>query len=145
MMHISYGWTSPAVKARRKNRTRRAWKDSHAKKFKPGTLFQMLDKDYRYKGKCFGIGRIVSVHKEPIADMPDSDYEAEGFAYLHANPHLVPKSMPIDVSPEGFRAWRDSGEVYYTVTFEIVALFEETALEAIVVTDKPYHAGMRYE
>ncbi len=39
MMHISFGWTSPAVKARRKAKTRRDWKDSHAKKFKPGDLF----------------------------------------------------------------------------------------------------------
>jgi len=127
MMHISFGWTSPAVKARRKTKTRRNWKDSHARKFKPGDLFKMYDKDPRYKGVCFGIGRIVSLHKEPIADMPDSDYEAEGFAYLHANPHLVPKSMPIDVSPEGFNAWRDSGEIYYTVEFAIVELYQEAA------------------
>ena len=127
MMHISFGWTSPAVKARSKTRTRRNWKDSHAKKFRPGGLFKMYDRDPRYKGVCFGIGRIVSLHKEPIANMPDSDYEAEGFAYLHANPHLVPKSMPIDVSPEGFNAWRDSGEIYYTVEFDIIELFQAAA------------------
>jgi hypothetical protein len=34
---------------------------------------------------------------------------AEGFAYLYQNPYLIPKSMPIDVSPEGFNTWRDSG------------------------------------
>jgi hypothetical protein len=128
MMHISYGWTSPAVKARRKTMTRRDWKDSHAKKFKPGDLFKMYDKDPRYKGKCFGVGRIVSLHKEPIADMPDSDYEAEGFAYLFQNLHLVPKSMPIDVSPEGFNAWRNNGATYYTVEFEIMELFQEEAV-----------------
>ena len=125
MMHISYGWTSPAVKARRKGVTRRDWKDSHAKKFRPGDLVIADDGDLRYGGKSFGIVRIVSLHKEPIADMPDSDYEAEGFAYLFENPHLVPKSCPIDVSPEGFNAWRDSGAVYYTVRFEIVELYQE--------------------
>jgi len=124
MMHISFGWTSPAVKARYKDTTRRDWKDSHAKKFKPGDLVNAYDKDPRYGGVCFGIIRIKSLFKEPIADMPDSDYEREGFAFLFQNPHLVPKSMPIDVSPEGFNAWRDSGETYYTVRFEIVELYQ---------------------
>ena len=127
MMHISFGWTSPAVKARRKGATRRDWKDSHAKKFKPGDLFKMYDKDPRYGGVCFGLGSIRSIFKEPIADMPDSDYEDEGFAFLFQNLHLVPKSMPIDVSPEGFNAWRDSGAIYYTVTFDIIELFQEAA------------------
>lgn len=127
MMHISFGWTSPAVKARRKTVTRRSWKDSHAKKFYPGDMVKAYDKDPRYGGVCFGLIRIKSLHKAPIADMPDSDYEAEGFAYLHENPHLIPKSIPFDVSSEGFRVWRESGETYYTVAFEIVELFQEEA------------------
>ena len=58
--------------------------------------------------------------KEPLANMPGSDYEAEGFAYLAEHPELIPDSMPIGVTREGFQEWRESGEEMYVVRYEYV-------------------------
>ena len=125
MLIISYGWTSAAFKAGRKTVTRRDWKPTHAAKFKKGTLAAAWDKDPRYGGQKIGIVRILEdVEYEAMADMPDSDYEAEGFAYLNDHPELVPDSMPIDISPEGFEAWRQSGGAKAVVRFEEVKLIK---------------------
>jgi len=121
MMMISFGWTAEAVKARRKTCTRRTWKDSHVKRFKKGDVVQAFDKDRRYKGQQISLIRLTADPvKEPLASMPASDYEAEGFAYLNEHPELVPKSMPYDVSPAGFEAWRKSGETMWVIRFEYV-------------------------
>lgn len=118
---VSFGWTAAAFIARRKTVTRRDWKASHIKKFKAGKVFAGYDKDPRYGGKLIGIARMIEdAHMEPMAKMPASDYEAEGFVYLNEHPELVPDSMPIDVSPEGFEAWRNSGGENAVVRFEIL-------------------------
>ena len=123
MLIISFGWTSAAFVAGEKDVTRRDWKPIHAAKFKKGTLAAAWDKDPRYGGKKIGVIRITEdVKYEAMADMPDSDYAAEGFAYLHKHPELVPASMPIDVSPKGFEAWRQSGGKKAVVRFEEVEL-----------------------
>jgi hypothetical protein len=54
--------------------------------------------------------------------MPDEDYVREGFHFLYEHPSLLPKSMPFDVSPAGFRAWRQSGGSMWVLRFEITAL-----------------------
>lgn len=59
---------------------------------------------------------------EPMINMPDSDYEAEGFAYLNENKHLLPKSMPYDVSLAGFRDWQNDGSSLWVVRFEMVEI-----------------------
>ena len=128
MLIISFGWIAPAILARRKTKTRRDWKPSHRAKFRAGRIVAAYDKDPRYGGKKIGEIRLTSdARLEAMSCMPDEDYEAEGFAYLNDHPDLVPKSMPIDVSPEGFNAWRESGESMTVVEFEIVSLEEEKA------------------
>ena len=123
MIIISFGWTSAAFLARAKTVTRRDWKPAHVKKFKGGTLAAAYDKDPRYGGKQIGVIQITEdVEYELMADMPDTDYQAEGFAYLHEHPELVPASMPIDISREGFEAWRNSGGSKAVVRFEIISL-----------------------
>jgi hypothetical protein len=63
--------------------TRRAWKDSHAKKFinafHKNKLVKALDKDIRWGGKQIGWCRLKSApYKEKLCDMPPSDLKAEG-------------------------------------------------------------------
>jgi hypothetical protein len=123
MIIVSFGWTAPAFRAREKTVTRRDWKPSHVKKFKKGRLFAAYDKDPRYGGKSMGVARVLEdAYLEPMSHMPDADYEKEGFAYLAKHPELVPKSMPIDVSREGFEAWRMSGGSKTVLRFEIVSM-----------------------
>jgi hypothetical protein len=118
-MIISFGWTSAAVRARVKRCTRRAWKESHARKFKQGDLVRAFDKDPRCGGREICIIRLTcDPYLEPTCLMPLSDYEAEGFRYLAENPHLVPDSMPYDVSIAGFEAWRQSDATMWVIRFE---------------------------
>jgi len=63
--------------------TRRAWKDSHAKKFisafHQNKLVKALDKDIRYGGKQISWCRLLCApYKEQLAAMPDEDLQAEG-------------------------------------------------------------------
>lgn len=124
MKIISFGWTWPALLADgnlQKTVTRRDWDAKYAASFKAGELIQAYDRSPRFKGKQIATIRLIMApYLEPISDMPDSDYEAEGFAYLATNRHLLPKSMPYDVSREGFDTWRKSGERLWVIRFERV-------------------------
>lgn len=123
-MDLSFGWTWPAVAAREKTRTRRFWKEVHARKFRQGMIVNGIDKDRRAGGRPFcTIEILVAPYLQPLSEMPDSDYEAEGFAYLDAHRYLIPRSMPITVTREGFNAWRQGGGTPYVVEFKIIELF----------------------
>lgn len=82
MKIISFAMTTDALKAGRKTVTRREWKDSHAARFKPGEIVEAWTAGPHRGGKPFGTIRIVSVTKEPTRFIPDSDWDAEGFAYM---------------------------------------------------------------
>ncbi|MEG4997700.1 hypothetical protein [Microcoleus sp. B4-D4] len=78
---ISFGKTLPYLTC--KTVTRRAWKNSHAKKFinafQQNKLIKALDKDIRYKGKQIGWCRLLCApYKEQLSVMPDADLQAEG-------------------------------------------------------------------
>ncbi len=131
MKIISYGWTWPALAAGRKTCTRRAWTPEYAKRFHAGELVQPYDRSPRFRGKqiiSMQTGKPLLVKLiakptfEPMINMPDSDYEAEGFAYLNENKHLLPKSMPYDVSLAGFRDWQNDGSSLWVVRFKMVEL-----------------------
>ncbi len=129
MRIISFGWTWPALLAEgplQKTVTRRAWDGDYAKCFKAGDIVQAYDKSPRFNGKKIATLRLtVDPYYEAVSDMPDGDYEAEGFAYLDANRGLLPKKMPYDVSRAGFDAWRRTGERLWVVRFENVSSKEK--------------------
>lgn len=126
-MILSFGYTAPALLAGAKTVTRRDWKATHADRFKRlhvalGWVAEAYDRSTRVGGHHIADILVQTVQGPlPVGLMPDSDYEAEGFAWLHANGHTPPKSAPFpDFSREGFDAWRRSGAVLYVVRFELV-------------------------
>ncbi len=123
-MDISFGYTWPAAVAGRKTKTRRYWKASHAKKFRAGMEIVGIDRDRRAGGQpILRLSLTIDPYLQPISEMPDSDYEAEGFAYLNENKHLIPMSMPYNVSRAGFEEWRRNGSTPYVVEFKILEVF----------------------
>ena len=100
MLHVSFAMTADAYADRSKTETRRFWKDSHALKFKPGTLFMGITKDFRAGGKRMHPSRVVFCHKERLGDMSEDSFIREGGtrywhdreAYIDAmgSPDLVP-------------------------------------------------------
>ena len=80
---ISFAWTTPAILARRKTCTRRQWGYEYARRWHEGDLAAAYDRQPRYRGKQIEtIILTCDPYLETTDLMPDSDYEAEGFAYL---------------------------------------------------------------
>lgn len=83
MLLISFAWTTPALLAARKTRTRRQWRLSHVEKYHAGDLVAAYDRLPRVHGKKIALIRLT---KDPYltntADLTDEDWKAEGFAYL---------------------------------------------------------------
>lgn len=123
MKIMSFAWTTPALIAGKKTCTRRAWKADYARRFKKGDSIAAYDRSPRFGGHQVATIRLTcDPCYEPMVDMPDSDYEKEGFAYLNENRHLLPKSMPYDVSPAGFRDWQNDGSSMWVIRFEMVEI-----------------------
>ena len=115
---ISFTFTKDAFLAGAKTCTRRQWKDSYALSIKPGDIMQAYDKVPFVGGKKIGEIEIVSIAKEPIADMPVFDFAAEGFEWLRENGIYQAKGFPYDFTWEGFQKWHHSGKEYWVVRFK---------------------------
>jgi hypothetical protein len=81
------------------------------------------DKHPRFGGKKFAVLRLTcKPYKESESLMPDSDYEAEGFAYLDEHPELRPRWWMRDSMKEVFEELRRFGATVWVVRFEVVEL-----------------------
>lgn len=119
MMIISFAWTTKALLAGRKSRTRREWTANYAKRFKVGDLVQVYDKQPRFGGKRVAIIRITGKKYEPVSMMPDSDYEKEGFKFMAENGLKIWDKHP----KKAFREWREENGCHYIIDFELVKIF----------------------
>lgn len=123
MRIINFAWTTPALLAGVKTVTRRGWSAHYARQFKPGELVQAYDRNPRQGGRPVAILRLTSIACEPDAAAPDSDYEAEGFAFL-AELADLPSASRSKLLPRldraGFDTWRQAGGNSWVVRFELV-------------------------
>lgn len=78
MIHVSFAMTSGAYADKSKTETRRFWKPFHAAKFKPGTVFMGIDKDFRAGGKRLHPSRVVFCRPERLGEMSDDSFIREG-------------------------------------------------------------------
>lgn len=117
-MNISFAWTSPAFIARRKTCTRRDWTADYALKFLPDTRCVAYNRSPRNGGKPIGDLRIVELTCETTAIIPDSDWEAEGFAYLESIGAKCGKLTPRQLWDQ----WHDDPITLYVVRFDIISV-----------------------
>lgn len=115
---ISYAMTTEAVKHRRKTVTRRDWMDKYGASWNEGDLAWAIDKGYYVGGKRFGIVQLTEKpHKELTCDIPDSDYEAEGFAFMDEQGLMLGKE---ETCRQRWEAWRgDPRKEAWVVRFDI--------------------------
>ena len=114
---ISFAWTTPAIKARLKTCTRRDWNDDYARRFRAGQLVAAYDKSPRYGGKQIVILCLTEKpYKEPYCQVPDSDWEAEGFAYLESIGARVAGMTPREL----WNIWKQSPVEGWVIRFEYV-------------------------
>lgn len=125
-MIISFAWTSAPLVAGRKTVTRREWSESYARRFHKGMVVDAYDRQPRFKGKKIAVIRLThDPYLEHISEMPDADYEYEGFRYLDEHPDLIPKSfkmMPGETMGDRFDMWKMIGEMYWVIRFEIIRI-----------------------
>ena len=116
MKIISFAWTTPALLAGRKTRTRRDWADRHAKTFHIGDRIQAWNHVPRVKG-AVKVGEIVitGVRRERYCDVKAEDWEKEGFAYLTEN------GLPLgDTTPgELFTDWALDDSSVWVIDFKL--------------------------
>ncbi len=125
MKSISFTWTSAALRARRKNVTRRQWSEGYARSFQAGEVVAATDRQLRFGGKRIGTLRLTRApYRESEAQMPDEDYEGEGYAFYDEHPELKPKAWRDINLKEKFEADRMWGEMVWVIRFEILSLEE---------------------
>jgi hypothetical protein len=124
---ISFAWTSPAVLVGQKTVTRRDWDPNYARRFRKGDEVLAYNRSQRAGGKPIARLRLTADPSwERDWDMPDSDYEGEGFAYLAQHPELLPKSnrhaWMRNCSRESFDEWRfaDRDARSWVIRFELI-------------------------
>lgn len=123
-MILSFGWTTPALKALAKTRTRRHWAPRHAESFvrafHDGKHIDAWNTTPRNtRGNPHKIATI-RLTEEPVEsnEYPDEDWHREGFAYLSF------KGLKVDgQAPEELWAyWRRERPTLWVVSFEVVEL-----------------------
>jgi hypothetical protein len=125
---ISFAWTSTALVAGRKTVTRRQWTPSYAAQFHRNDLVDAYDRQPRYRGRKIATIRLT--HDPvylPDATMPETDYEAEGFAFLDEHPEFIPKSWKKEMDEgetlkDHFEYWRQSGESSWVIRFIVISI-----------------------
>jgi hypothetical protein len=78
MICVSFAMTAEAFADRTKTETRRFWKPAHAAKFRPGTVFMGITKDFRAGGVKIHAARVVFCRQERLADMSEESFVREG-------------------------------------------------------------------
>ena len=117
MRIISFAWTTPALLAGCKTVTRREWLQKFADGWRKGTVAQAYDKNPRFKGKRVGhIELTQDPYQERTCDIPDEDYEAEGFGYMERNNILIRGKTP----REFWNAWREGPGELWVVRFRLL-------------------------
>jgi hypothetical protein len=121
---ISFASTTPALVTGNKIVTRRVWREATARQYHADDLVAAYDRNPRYKGQQVGLIQLTGDPVlEPISAMPDSDYAAEGFAWLWMNAYrLPPSTMELPLDWERFYQWRDSGAQMWVLRFALVNL-----------------------
>ena len=78
MINVSFALTTEAFADGSKTETRRFWKHSHARKFRPGVIFMGITKDFRAGGVRMHTARVVFCHQEPLRHLSTDSFMREG-------------------------------------------------------------------
>lgn len=127
MKIISFGWTWPPFVAGVKTVTRRGWKLRYAAQWHACDEFLAYDRSPRYGGEVIGRGKLVGRPElTQMRDMPDQDYIAEGFAWLHDHPQCLPRAAReqewAGCTFAAFDGWRNAGGPIYVIRFEVLEI-----------------------
>lgn len=126
---ISFNWTTLAVQAEVKTCSRRDWDSRHARQFRAGELVQAYSAAPHRGGEKVKVIRLTDIYRERACDAPETDWEAEGFAFMEERGLLVGKVTPATIWAD----WKESTRLLYVVRFdyELSPLFTFYSLPAL--------------
>lgn len=123
-MIITFLWTSPALIAGAKTVTRRDWQDNYRLRFRKGMIVEAYDKRKEWGGSHIANIRLTETpYQEYSCDMPEEDFEGEGFAWLRDHPEALPKKWKGVDLWRYFHQWKHDGSMVTVVRFELVEVF----------------------
>ena len=126
MKIISFAWTTPAIYAKRKTCTRRDWNDVYAGRFQAGEMVAGYNRSQRFGGRQIAVVHLTEKpYKEPLCNVSDSDWEAEGFAYLTEIGARVNGMTPLQL----WEIWKHTPDPEWVIRFEIVELTSQGNFE----------------
>lgn len=81
-----------------------------------------LNKDRRAGGQAVAVIQLVHApYLEPLDQIRDEDYQAEGLAFLLASAGAAPQGFPADdCSWQSFEEWRRQGGSLWVVRFTLL-------------------------
>ncbi len=124
VLYLSFTWTTPALLAGAKTATRLPLADSHLGCWRAGMLVTAYREAPADGGRPVAVLQLTADPAlEPLSTTPDSDYEAEGWAWLHEHQGLLPRWIAAgDCCPQAFREWRTRATEMWVVRFRVVAV-----------------------
>ncbi len=123
-MIVSFAWTTDALLAGQKKRTRRSWNDDYAMKFRVAGRADAYNQLPRVGGHKVGDLNNLSLFKQRTSLMTEEDYELEGLKYMEANGLFIPvrtaegKRVPAMHPRRFFEEWRLVNELVWVLDFE---------------------------
>ena len=121
MQIISFAWTTPALLAQAKDRTRRGWTADYARRFHVCMNCQGFDKGARNGGRGVAIVQLTQdPYLERTGKMTEEDYAGEGFLWMEQNHYTMRGQHP----REYFEKWKATNEMLYVVHFQILRVIE---------------------
>jgi len=123
--------------AGRKKVTRRDWANKTAVKFREGMVHLAYNQLPRVRAsKRVGYIRIARPpYPERTRDIPDEDFELEGFKYMEERGILLQKKTP----RQFFEDWRQSDQILFVVRFDLVFRCDRCSTWTTVPAFGPYH------
>ena len=121
---ITFAWTTPALVTGAKTTIRQPWSDTVAARFRAGMEAAAYDRVGTSGGRQVAAIRLREAPvRQPFSEIPDEDYEAEGWDWLHEHASLLPGYITAsDFSREAFARWRTRPGSIWVVRYELVGL-----------------------
>ncbi|HET7768363.1 MAG TPA: response regulator [Chloroflexota bacterium] len=138
MPELSLGWTLPALLAGRKTCCRQTWGQRGPGKLRAGSVVPVYagaprEVLGRRRRRLVALVRLThDPELQPLGAMPDSDYDAEGWRWLHDHPEALrsPRITCADFSWEAFERWRARSGASWVVRFEVLHLLLQSPYQA---------------
>ena len=124
MPFLPFAWTTPALLAGAKTVARVPSTDRRLARWRTGMLVTAYNRAPHKGGHPVAVVQLTADPAlEPLGAMPDSDYDAEGWRWLHEHRALLPRWVTAsDFDPHAFQEWRSRAAEMWVVRFRVVAV-----------------------